>query len=115
MFRGVTRNDDKWVYRLSSYRRTEPSNPLDGKSALLAITMNGFLRLLFQHADGQYSEVRAKLENITSFRHCITHAALGCDVGTFYQCCRLWKNAKDDDRWYILRSNCQRMSRASLV
>ena len=82
MFRVVTRNTDKnWVYRLSSHKRLEPSNPLDGKSALLLVTMNGLVRLLYQQADGRWNEVTADLEFVSSTLDCFTHAALGCDRG----------------------------------
>ena len=85
MFRVVTRNNDNnWVYRLSSHKRLEPSNPLDGKSALFLVTMNGLLRLLFQQqADGRWNEVKADLEYVSSSLDFLTHAALGCDSGKF--------------------------------
>lgn len=89
MFRFVTRdNDNKWVYRLSSHKRLDPSNPLDGKSAMFMVTMNGSLRLLFQQVDGRWNEVKSDLELVSSSQDCLTHAAIGCDSGKLF-CIRL--------------------------
>jgi mediator of RNA polymerase II transcription subunit 16 len=56
-----------------------PYHPVLGKSALVCVTTNGTLRIIFPQVNGKYAEVHTELESIVSSDDLITHAAIGPD------------------------------------
>ncbi|KAK3372390.1 mediator complex, subunit Med16 [Podospora didyma] len=59
-----------------------PFHPNPGKSALLCITTNGFLKLFFSQNSNRIEETDIELENITSSEDLITHSAMCSDKNT---------------------------------
>lgn len=53
-----------------------PCHPLPAKSALMCITTNGLLRLIYPQADIRWSEASLEIEGILSSDELITHAAI---------------------------------------
>ena len=58
-----------------------PFNPFN-KSALVAVSRGGILRLVYQQPDGRWLEVSAEVENFGTSADVLTHASLCADKGT---------------------------------
>ncbi|CAG8972316.1 hypothetical protein HYALB_00001718 [Hymenoscyphus albidus] len=53
-----------------------PFHPMNGKSALVCVTTNGLLRIIFPQSTNKYSEAHTELESIVSSDDLITHASI---------------------------------------
>ncbi|KAK3498175.1 mediator complex, subunit Med16 [Neurospora crassa] len=71
-----TPGDGLYKYESSYTKPTGPNHPNTNKSALVSITTNGLLRLMFQNSNTRLEETAIELESITSSDDLITHAAL---------------------------------------
>ena len=58
-----------------------PFHPLPSKIALVVVTRNDSLRLLFQTADSKWLDISVELNGSNSSQGHITHAALCPDKG----------------------------------
>ncbi len=66
---------------MSQHVSSGPSHPQEGKSAVVYVTRNAVLRLLYQQFDGRWAEASTELESLTTARGSYTHAAFGADNG----------------------------------
>jgi mediator of RNA polymerase II transcription subunit 16 len=67
---------------MSHHLSPGPYNPVEGKSALVCVTRNGVLRLLYQQRDGKWQEVTAEIEgSAIAVESSFTHASFAPDVG----------------------------------
>ncbi|CCC10210.1 unnamed protein product [Sordaria macrospora k-hell] len=74
--------DGLYKYEVSYAMTTGPHHPNTNRNALISITTNGLLRLVFQNNNGRVEETAIELESITSSDDLITHAALCNDRNT---------------------------------
>lgn len=74
--------DGVYKYDVSYTKTTGPNHPSANRNALITITTNGLLRLLFQNNSNRFEETAIELESITSSDDLITHAALCNDRNT---------------------------------
>lgn len=58
-----------------------PHNPNTNKSALLAVTRSGIIRLLLQGQDMSWQEIKTEIDSISSSSELLTHAAMCADKG----------------------------------
>ncbi|KAK4195172.1 putative mediator of RNA polymerase II transcription subunit 16 [Triangularia verruculosa] len=56
-----------------------PSHFHPGRSALVCVTTNGLLRLIYQPPNNRYEETALELESVTAADDLITHASFCCD------------------------------------
>lgn len=56
-----------------------PCHPNPAKSALISITTNGVLRLLWPQGDGKWYESTSEIESVVSSDDTITHASICAD------------------------------------
>ncbi|KAF1984807.1 hypothetical protein K402DRAFT_395496 [Aulographum hederae CBS 113979] len=76
----AVRNGPDWNYRMSQSASPGPTNPIDGKSALVCITRAGHLRLLFQQNDSKWNEVSIEISDFAAEAgHFLTHASFGAE------------------------------------
>ena len=61
-----------------------PCHPNHSKSALICITTNGLLRVLWAQNNGKWSESHTELESVVSSDDLITHAAICSDKSGFW-------------------------------
>jgi mediator of RNA polymerase II transcription subunit 16 len=64
-----------------------PFHPLPGKIALVVVTRNGTLRLLFQAADSKWLDISVELNSGNSSQDHITHATFCPDRGKLSSRC----------------------------
>ena len=81
LYRGAVRHEGQWNYTVSAHKPMGPIHPFN-KSALVAITRGGTMRLLYQQPDGRWLEVPTEIESIGSSVDVLTHASLCADKGT---------------------------------
>lgn len=75
--------DGLYKYETQYTKTSGPSHPYANRSALVSITTNGLLRLMFQqNNNARLEETAIELESITSSDDLITHAALCNDRNT---------------------------------
>ncbi|GAB1311111.1 Mediator of RNA polymerase II transcription subunit 16 [Madurella fahalii] len=72
----------EYRYDQKVYPAYGPWHPNPGKSALLCITTNGFLKLFFSQNNNRIEETALELESVTSSDDLITHASLCSDMNT---------------------------------
>lgn len=60
-----------------------PFHPMN-KSALVAVTRGGTMRLVYQQPDGRWLEASVEIESIGSSVDVLTHASLCADKGNKY-------------------------------
>jgi mediator of RNA polymerase II transcription subunit 16 len=58
-----------------------PHNPSTNKSALVAVTRGGVIRLLFQGLDLRWQDTKAEIDSISTTPELLTHAAMCADRG----------------------------------
>ena len=58
-----------------------PLNPNGNKSALVAVTRGGAIRLLAQGQDARWQDIRTDVDSISSSSGLLSHAALSADKG----------------------------------
>lgn len=63
-----------------------PCHPSPNKSALVCVTANGSLRLIWPQTNNKWYEVHTELESIVSSDDLITHAAICSDKGKLLIC-----------------------------
>lgn len=59
-----------------------PCHPVQAKSALVCVTTNGLLKVLWQQNNNKWCESHTELESIVSSDDLITHAAICPDKST---------------------------------
>lgn len=62
-----------------------PSHPIPSKSALVCVTTNGMLRLLWPQSSGKWFETTCEVDSIVSSDDLITHAAICPDKGKWQE------------------------------
>ncbi|KAK0618557.1 mediator complex, subunit Med16 [Bombardia bombarda] len=67
-------------YQTNTYPAFGPWHPNHGKSALLCVTTNGLLKLIFSQNNNRVEETALELESVTSSDDSITHASLCSDI-----------------------------------
>ncbi|KAG9239485.1 mediator of RNA polymeras-like protein II transcription subunit 16 [Amylocarpus encephaloides] len=65
-----------YKYETATAQVQGPFHPTIGKSALICVTTNGVLRLIFPQVNGKYAEAHQELESVLSSDDLITHAAI---------------------------------------
>lgn len=58
-----------------------PHNPSSNKSALVAVTRGGVIRLLLQGQDMRWQDTKAEIDGISTSAELLTHAAMCADKG----------------------------------
>lgn len=81
LYRGAIRHEGQWNYTASTHKPMGPFHPFN-KSALVAITRGGTMRLVYQQHDGRWLEAATQVESIGSSVDVLTHASLCADKGT---------------------------------
>ncbi len=74
---------NEYTYEAASAEAFGPSMPQAGKSALICITTNGILRLLYSSDPQSYKwkDLHHEIDNIVSSDDQITHASICADNG----------------------------------
>ena len=79
----ATRAGSDWSYRISSTFIATGPHHSEGKNALLTVSKNGTLRLLYQK-DSAWAEVSTDIDEPAPFADAtLTHAAFGAQQGEF--------------------------------
>lgn len=79
-YRPAVKQNNQWDFSASQHRCWGPYNP-SGKSALVAVTRGGTLRLIFQGADNRWYDAAAEIESTLTSSDVLTHAAICGDKG----------------------------------
>jgi mediator of RNA polymerase II transcription subunit 16, fungi type len=58
-----------------------PHNPSTNKSALVAVTRGGIIRLLFQSQEMRWQDTKTEIDSISTSAELLTHAAMCADRG----------------------------------
>lgn len=69
----------EYRYDRAVYPPVGPCHPNPTKSALVCVTTNGLLKLLYPQNNNQMEETAMELESVTSSDDLITHAAVCSD------------------------------------
>lgn len=80
LYRGAVRHEGQWNYTASTHKPMGPFHPFN-KSALVAVTRGGTLRLVYQQPDSRWLEALTEIESIGSSIDVLTHASLCADKG----------------------------------
>jgi hypothetical protein len=72
----ATKNDGEYHYEAAPVACYGPCHPNPMKSALVCLTTNGILRLLWPQTDGKWYETTSEVESIVSSNDLITHATI---------------------------------------
>lgn len=70
-----------WHFLISKSNPTGPMNPNGNRSALLAVTRAGVIRLLVQGQDSRWQEIETELDSVSSSSGLLSHAAWCADKG----------------------------------
>lgn len=85
-FWAASRNNDEWRVRSTHHLSPGPYNPFEGKSALICLSRNGLLRLLYQQRNSSWTETSYQLEDASSaVSYSFTHASFAPDNGKLLQ------------------------------
>lgn len=68
-------------YGVTMHKPTGPFHP-HNKTALVCVTRGCIFRMLYQQADGRWSEVRTELESLNSSNDALTHASFCSHQGS---------------------------------
>ncbi|KAI9840028.1 MAG: hypothetical protein M1819_000220 [Sarea resinae] len=79
-YKPVEKREGSWKYSVTTYKPPGTHHPAN-KSALVAVTRDGTLRLLYQlpAPDSSWQEVNTELESIGSSKDLLTHASICSD------------------------------------
>jgi mediator of RNA polymerase II transcription subunit 16 len=75
----AVRAGHEYRYEVMQAVSSGPSFPNPQKAALLCVTTNGLLRLLWPQNDGKWYETTAEIESVISSEDLITHASICAD------------------------------------
>lgn len=75
----AVREGHAYKYENTLTQHIGPNHPNGAKSALVAITTNGTMKLIFQQYNNKYTETTHEIESITSSNALITHASVCSD------------------------------------
>ena len=75
------KKDGEWNFAVSHHKPMGPHNPSVNKSALVAVTRGGVLKLLLQAPDMRMSDTKADIDGISTSAELLTHAAMCADKG----------------------------------
>jgi mediator of RNA polymerase II transcription subunit 16 len=81
MYFPAVKTEGQFQYGGTNHKPFGPFHPIPGKSALVTVTVNGVLRLVYQLFDPRWGHVQAEIDNIMSSDHLITHASFCSDTG----------------------------------
>lgn len=87
LYRPATKKDGQWLCTASQHKLMGPHNPSTNKSALMAVTRGGTIRLLMQGQDSSWQEIKAEIDSISTVSELLTHAAMCADKGLY-----CWQN-----------------------
>lgn len=79
-YRPAFKRHNQWDFSASQHKAWGPYNP-SGKSALVAVTRGGTIRVVLQGADNRWHDTSAEVESILTSSDVLTHAALCGDKG----------------------------------
>lgn len=82
-YRPAVKQNSQWDFSASQHKAWGPYNP-SGKSALVAVTRGGTIRLVIQGADNRWHDSSAEIESILTSSDMFSHAALCGDKGKWY-------------------------------
>lgn len=75
------KKDGEWNFGVSHHKPMGPHNPTANKSALVAVTRGGVLKLLFQGSDMRFQDLKGEIDSISTSAELLTHAAMCADKG----------------------------------
>lgn len=75
------KKDGEWNFAVSHHKPMGPHNPSPNKSAIVAVTRGGVLRLLLQNLDMRWQDTKAEIDGISTSAELLTHAAMCADKG----------------------------------
>lgn len=88
LYRPAVKKDNKWNFVASQHKLMGPHNPSSNKSALVAITRGGTIRLLLQGQDMRWQDAKAELDSVSISSELLTHASMCADKGVeIFRCC----------------------------
>ena len=72
---------DRWDFTVSQHKLLGPRNPYQQtnnpqKAAMVAVTKNGIIRVLYQGQDNRWQDFKSESENIASPTELLTHATM---------------------------------------
>lgn len=70
-----------WHFAISKHNLSGPLNPNGNKSALVAVTRGGAIRLLAQGQEPLWQDIRTEVDSVSSSSGLLSHAALCADKG----------------------------------
>jgi mediator of RNA polymerase II transcription subunit 16 len=73
---------EDYRYEMAQTVSFGPCYPHPQKSALICLTTNGVLRLLWPQNDGKWNESTSEIESVVSSNDLITHASICADKST---------------------------------
>lgn len=72
-------NQTEYKFENTVHPPSAPYHPNPGKSALLCVTANGLLKLLYSQNNNRMEETSLELESVASSDDMITHASICSD------------------------------------
>jgi mediator of RNA polymerase II transcription subunit 16 len=75
----AAKTDNGYRYEMGQLIAFGPCHPNPQKSALVSITTNGILRLLWPQGDQKWYESTSEIESVVSSDDMITHASICAD------------------------------------
>ncbi|MCJ1266503.1 mediator complex subunit [Lobaria immixta] len=79
LYRPGNKKDGIWHFMASKHNPLGPLNPNGNKSALVAITRGGAIRLLAQGQESRWQDIRTEVDSVSSSSGLLSHAALSPD------------------------------------
>lgn len=81
LYRPTVKQNGQWKFAVSQHKLMGPHNPSTNKSALVAVTRGGGIRILLQGQDMRWQDAKAEIDGISTSAELLTHAALCADKG----------------------------------
>lgn len=72
-------NQSEYKFENSVTHASGPWHPNGGKSALVCVTTNGFVKLIYSQHNNRIEETSLELESVISSDDSITHASISSD------------------------------------
>lgn len=82
LYRPAVKKAGLWNFTASPHKLMGPQNPNQmQKSALVAVTRGGTIRLFVQGQDANWSDARTEIDSVSSSSGLLSHAAMSADKG----------------------------------
>lgn len=82
LYRPAVKKAGMWNFTATPHKLMGPQNPHQMyKSAMIAVTRSGTIRLFAQSQDVSWSDVRAEIDSVCSSSGLLSHAAMNADKG----------------------------------